>query len=168
MSFETRRATEADIDAIVAVHQRAGAAPIGLARRPDEVSRDYVSGFVASSLARGLIMVAERDGRILADIHAYSPQPRLFSHVLSDLTIAVDPDAQGQSVGRQLFTAFIATVRAEMPHIRRIELYCRPDNPRGYPFYQSLGFVIEGRLRGRVRTADGAYIDDLFMALVLA
>ncbi len=165
MTIETRRAIEADIDAICTLHKRAAAEPIGLARRPDEISRDYVAGFVTASLARGLIMVAENGGRLLGDIQATTPQPRLFSHVLSDLTIAIDPEAQGQGVGRRLFTDFLATVRRDLPHIRRVELFCRPDNPRGYPFYESLGFVIEGRLRGRVCTAEGTYIDDFFMGL---
>ncbi len=163
--IDIRRAIEADTDAIFGVHLRAAEAPIGLARRPDEISRGYVAGFVGNSLERGLIMVAEEDGCIVGAIHAYRPQPRLFAHVLSDLTIAVDPQIQGRGLGRKLFTAFLAEVRAAMPQICRVELFCRPDNPRGYPFYESLGFVIEGRLKSRVRTADGALIDDLFMGL---
>lgn len=165
--IDIRRATTADIDGIFTMMLRAAAEPIGLARRPDEISRDYVAGFVSDSLARGLILVAEGEGRIFGMIQAKTPPPRLFAHVLSDLTIAIDPDAQGQGLGRRLFTAFLATARAELPHIRRVELFCRPDNPRGYPFYESLGFVIEGRLKGRVQTAEGAFIDDYFMGLQL-
>lgn len=164
---DIRRAVTADVDDIFAMMLRAAAEPIGLARRPDEVTRDYVVSFVANSLARGLIMVAHDENRILGMIQAATPQPRLFAHVLSDLTIAIDPDAQGQGLGRRLFTTFLDTARAEMPHIRRVELFCRPDNPRGYPFYQSLGFVIEGHLKGRVHKGDGVYIDDYFMGLQL-
>jgi putative acetyltransferase len=164
---DIRRAATTDIDGIFAMMRRAAAEPIGLARRPEEIARDYVEAFVTGSLAHGLIMVAEQDRRILGMIQAKTPPPRLFAHVLSDLTIAIDPDAQGQGLGRRLFTAFLDTARADMPHIRRVELFCRPDNPRGYPFYESLGFVIEGRLKGRVRTADGAFIDDYFMGLQL-
>lgn len=165
--IDIRRATPADIDGIFSMMLRAAAEPIGLARRPDEIARDYVAGFVTDSLAHGLILVAHDDERILGMIQAKTPVPRLFGHVLSDLTIAIDPDAQGQGLGRKLFTAFLDTARAEMPHIRRVELFCRPDNPRGYPFYESLGFVIEGRLKGRVCTADGRFIDDYFMGLQL-
>jgi putative acetyltransferase len=157
----------ADINGIFAMMLRAAAEPIGLARRPDEIARDYVAGFVTGSLAHGLIMVADDGGRILGMIQAKTPAPRLFGHVLSDLTIAIDPDAQGQGLGRRLFTTFLDTARAELAHIRRVELFCRPDNPRGYPFYESLGFVIEGRLKGRVQTADGTFIDDYFMGLQL-
>ena len=165
--IDIRRATTADIDSIFTIMLRAAAEPIGLARRPEEITREYVAGFVADSLAHGLIMAAHDEGRILGMIQAKTPPPRLFAHVLSDLTIAIDPDAQGQGLGRKLFTAFLDTARAELPHIRRVELFCRPDNPRGYPFYESLGFVIEGRLKNRVQTAEGNLIDDYFMGLQL-
>lgn len=164
---DIRRAVQTDIDGIFTMMQRAAAEPIGLARRPEEISRNYVGGFVANSLERGLILVVDDGERILGMIQAATPQPRLFGHVLSDLTIAIDPDAQGQGLGRRLFSAFLEMARTDMPHIRRIELFCRPDNPRGYPFYESLGFVIEGRLKGRVRTAEGEFIDDYFMGLQL-
>ncbi len=167
MKTDIRRATEADIDGIFTMMLRTAAEPIGLARRPDEITRDYVATFVANSLARGLILVAHDGDRILGMIQAATPVPRLFAHVLSDLTIAIDPETQGQGLGRKLFTAFLDTARAGMPHIRRIELFCRPDNPRGYPFYQSLGFVIEGHLKGRVHAGDGVFIDDYFMGLQL-
>lgn len=165
--IEIRRATSEDVDGILAMMLRTAAEPIGLARRPDEIHRDYVAGFVANNLARGLILVAEAGSGIVGMIQASTPPPRLFAHVLSDVTIAIDPAAQGQGLGRRLFSAFIATARRDMPHIRRIELYCRSDNPRGYPFYESLGFVIEGRLKGRVAAGNGVYIDDLFMGLDL-
>ncbi len=167
MKIEIRPAAAGDVDGIFAMMLRAAAAPIGLARRPDEITRDYVAGFVANSLARGLILVADGEGGVCGMIQACTPQPKLFAHVLSDLTIAIDPAVQGQGLGRRLFTAFLDTARSQRPHIRRVELYCRPDNPRGYPFYESLGFVIEGRLKGRVHAGDGVYLDDLFMGLDL-
>jgi len=55
---------------------------------------------LARSLAAGVILVARdsEEGTLLGEIHAYGPEPRAFSQVLSDLTIAVHPAAQGRAI----------------------------------------------------------------------
>jgi GNAT superfamily N-acetyltransferase len=61
-------------------------------------------------------MMRVRSAQIAGEIHAYSPGLYCFSHVLSELTIAVSRDAQGGGVGRQLF----ATLMAEVEHRQAI------------------------------------------------
>lgn len=140
----------ADADAIRALYQRVSAAGGGLARQPEEITPEYVAHFLTRSLAAGVVLVAERDCAVIAEIHAYSAGLRIFAHVLGELTVAVDPAFQGQGIGRRLFTTLLATTREQQPHIRRVELLVRESNAGAIRLYEQLGFRREGRLEGRV------------------
>jgi putative acetyltransferase len=105
---------------------------------------------------------------LCADIHASRPQPRDFQHVLGDLTVVVHPRAQGQGLGRRLFTAFLEHVRHRETGVTRVELITRESNARARKLYESLGFQLEGRLKARVRHPDGSLEDDLFYAWLRA
>lgn len=167
-TFNLRRSTQDDAAAILAVYKAAARQGGGILRREDEVTETYVVHNIANSLATGLSLLAERDGVCVGELHGWARPVRQLAHVLSDVSIAVDPAAQGLGVGRLLFENFIATVRTDMPHIRVIELYCREDNARAIALYQSMGFVLEGRLVNRVALDNGTYKDDLLMGLQLA
>lgn len=158
-----RKAVESDHAGIVALYRAVAATPGGIARRPEEVSDAYVRGFMQEAAQGGLEFVYEEDGVVLGEIHAASPGIACFAHVLSDLTIAVSPLAQGKGVGRQLFTALLDEVRQHMPAITRVELYARDANKRARALYESLGFVEEGRLRARIIDANGQPETDTIM-----
>lgn len=164
--IDIRRATAADAAAILKVYKAAGDSG-GLARRGAEIEPRHVDYYLANALPTGLCVVAEIDGALVGEMHAWPMEPLQFAHVLSDLTIAVHPDAQGQGVGRRMFTAFIAEVRAALPQIRRVELGCRETNARAVALYEAMGFVVEGRLKSRVYDPGGFYEDDLMMGLWL-
>ena len=155
-----------DAAAIRALYQAVGAIPGGIARSPDEVTREYVEGFVAQSLARGVILVAELPGLpgIAAELHAYRGELRIFSHVLGELTVAVHPAAQGQGLGRQLFVTLLDLVRREHPDITRVELVTAESNHRALRLYEGVGFRREGRLAGRIRNPDGTLDADIPLA----
>ncbi len=163
---DIRPATAADADAILTLYRDVARLSGGLARTEAEITPDYVAGNLTAALSRGVCLIAETGGRCVGEIHAYAPMPKQFAHVLSDLTVAVSPSAQGQGIGRRLFEALIAHGR-QQAHIRRIELLCREGNARGIALYESLGFVREGRLTGRVHLPDGTVEDDLFFGLIL-
>ena len=93
--------------------------------------------------------------------------PAQFSHVLTDLTVAVHPDWQGKGLGSLLFGALIEAAREMTPRITRIELMAREGNTGAIRLYQRLGFKIEGRFAGRVHLPDGTIEDDIAMAMLL-
>ena len=160
-----RRSTPSDIEGIVALYQATGTAGGGLARSPDEVSRDFVSGFLHKALNGGVALVAvDTSGLILGEIHASPLGPRSFAHVLGDLTIAVHPSWQGRGVGRRVFAELLEIVRSEMPHILRVELVTQESNQRALSMYESLGFNREGRMKNRIRARDGSLDADIPMA----
>lgn len=133
---------------------------------PAEITDDYVHDFVEHSLERGIIVVAEFAGtsRLAGEIHAYRSDIELFSHVLGDLTIAVHPDAQGQGVGRRMFSRLLDEVKADHADISRVELITSDSNARAQRLYESLGFRQEGRLEGRIRSVNGGVEADIPMA----
>lgn len=160
-----RQSTPGDVDAIVALYQAAGEAGGGLARAPDEVSRDYVSAFIDKALNGGIALVAvDYSGRIVGEIHANPLGPRSFGHVLGDLTIAVHPSSQGKGIGRRIFEGLLEMVVSEMPHIHRVELVTQESNKRALSMYESLGFEREGRMKNRIRMRDGSLDHDIPMS----
>lgn len=159
-------ATIADAAQVRALYRDVAANGAGLARAADEISLPYVRQFLRSAQRSGICLLARcaTDQRLCGEIHACAPGPRVFAHVLGELTIAVHPRCQGQGVGRALFTALLAAARDLQPKVERVELLVRESNQRAVALYQSLGFEIEGRLKGRIARADGGREADLPMA----
>lgn len=166
--LEIRPTAAADAAAVLALYRAAAAGPGGLARRPDEMDLAYVEGFLGKARAGGVTLGAWIDGRLAGEIHAARIGPDQFAHVLSDLTVAVDPGQQGRGVGRALFAALFDAARALSPQVTRIELMAREGNIDAIRLYERLGFVIEGRFAQRVRMPDGRLEDDIAMGMLLA
>ena len=89
-----------------------------------------------------------------------------FNHVLTDLTVAVHPQAQGRGVGSRLFAALFEAAARLTPPATRIELVARTGNAAAIRLYERLGFRAEGRFVGRVRLPDGSIEDDIPMARI--
>ena len=158
-----RTATPADLVQLIALYRAVAAVPDGIARTPDEVSQAYVDGFMQRAAHDGIELVCEEDGILLGEVHASRVGIASLAHLLTDLTIAVHPQAQGRGVGRALFEALLRHVTLQMPHITRVELFARESNARARALYASLGFVEEGRLRARVNNARGEPETDTVM-----
>jgi ribosomal protein S18 acetylase RimI-like enzyme len=161
-----RATTLADAPAILELHLAAAARGGGLAREPDEMSLAPIEAALTKSLATGVALSAWRDGAIAGEIHACRLGPRQFDNTLTELTVAVHPDVQGQGVGARLFEALFAEAR-KLPGLTRVELMCREGNRHALRLYQRLGFAIEGRFVRRVVLSDGTVEDDLAMAKFL-
>lgn len=158
-----RKAVAGDRAQLLALYKLVAGVPDGIARTPAEVTDEYVGGFMQRAAADGVELVWEEGGRIVGEIHASCPGIAALAHLLTDLTIAVAPEAQGRGVGRALFQALLDEVAQHRPHIHRVELFARVSNERARSLYRSLGFVEEGRLRGRVNNALGVAEDDTLM-----
>jgi putative acetyltransferase len=116
--FAVRPASPQDAAAILALHRKVAAVPGGLAREPDEVTADYVAHAMAVAADGGVNLVAVGlDGDLCGELHVERMKVGIFAHVLTDLTVAVDPDWQGRGVGSALFRALIETARTMSPPI---------------------------------------------------
>lgn len=164
--FIIESAAAADTAGIVELYTAVAAIEGGLARTAGEISTEYVRYFLQNSLQTGITLIARQidDGKIIGEIHGYALGPKVFAHVLGELTIAVHPDFQGLGIGKALFSKFLNDVRENRPDILRVELIARESNAKAIEFYQKLGFIIEGRFRNRIRSVGGGFEDDVPMA----
>jgi putative acetyltransferase len=159
-----RRAVAGDAPGILALYLTVAERSGGLARHPDEITREYVDAFVARSAADGIQVVAvDLTNVIVAELHAYRSGLRRFAHILSSLTVAVHPDAQGQGIGRRLFLRLFEELELRSD-ITRVELVTQESNTRGRRLYESLGFRQEGRFEGGIQRFDGGFEADIPMA----
>lgn len=166
LSVRIRSANADDVPAIERLYITVASTTGGLARQPDEISGEYITGFVTRSLSDGEIVVAEVAGLdgLAGELHTYRNPLRLFNHVYTNLTVAVHPEAQGRGVGKALFTALLDRVARDHPDIVRVELMTAERNRHARRLYESVGFVPEGRLDRAIRGADGTPEADIPMA----
>lgn len=164
--FTVEKAKLEDITGITELYRAVASVEGGLARTVDEITDRYVEDFVRNAVASGVIVVARQaeTGRIIGEIHAYALAPKVFSHVLGELTIAVHPAHQGAGIGKAIFTELMRIVSETRPDILRVELIARESNTKAIKFYENLGFEIEGRMRRRIRSVGGGFEDDIPMA----
>jgi ribosomal protein S18 acetylase RimI-like enzyme len=99
----------------------------------------------------------------------FCPMPQLYALSKTGvsgqkLTIAVDPKHHGQGVGKRLFTELLDKIKKEHPETLRVELIARESNLKATKFYESLGFVREGRFERRLHNHEGAFEADIPMA----
>ncbi|OJJ20284.1 hypothetical protein BKI52_17610 [marine bacterium AO1-C] len=164
MAFDINHTKATMAPKILTLYQKVAKVPDGIIRHPHEITLDYIEGFLQKSIKQGLALVATQEDQIVGEIHAYTPDIYAFQHILTDLTIVVDPHQQGQGIGRKLFEAFLATVKKEYTHILRIELYVRAHNHRNVKFYEGLGFQNEGKQVNKIFKTQHSFETPLHMA----
>jgi len=164
MDFIVTNGKFEDVDAIHSLYREVAAIEGGLARTADEISREYVTNFVSKAIESGITVVAQNDEKIIGEIHAYALGPKVFAHVLGELTIAVHPEFQGAGVGKALFTELMRQVSENRADITRVELIARESNRKAIEFYKKLGFEIEGRMTNRIKSVGGGFEADIPMA----
>jgi ribosomal protein S18 acetylase RimI-like enzyme len=146
-----------DIPKILELYRTVAAKPGGVIRFAEEITQDYIRGFVARSLASGIALIIanpEHREEIVAEIHAYQYGLAAFRHILTDLTIVVHPAFQGQKIGKLIFEYFLDEVEEKWPTILRVELFVRESNEKAIGFYRKLGFVEEGRHKNKIKNKD--------------
>ena len=139
----------------------------GLGRLPEEMDLPWMEEALGGALAGGVAIGAWDGARLVGMIKASRMPSVQFQHVLWDLTVAVDPDAQGSGTGRKLFEQLITTAATLTPKVERIELVVREGLTHAIRLYERIGFRQEGRFERRFRLSDGTYEADLPMALFL-
>ncbi|MEJ7644999.1 MAG: GNAT family N-acetyltransferase [Chryseolinea sp.] len=164
--MQFRTAEIDDLHKLVALYKAVARQEGGIARLEHEVTEDYVKDFLIKSLASGLIIVGEHPEdpeRLVAEMHGYKAGPKIFDHVLGEITVLVDPEFQGKKVGKTLMMIFLDEIVRNRTDIGKVELFTSEGNHRAMALYQSLGFRIEGRFEMRIRTPDKNYEADIPM-----
>lgn len=155
-----------DESEIFRLYKKVAKTPGGIARFEHEITEEYIKNNLEKSLKNGVSFVVEAPSNhlLIAEIHASRPFPEVFHHILSDLTIVVDPDFQGEGIGKKLFTSFLEHIENQKQDILRVELIARESNTKAIHFYEKLGFNIEGRFENRIYTGEDNFEADIPMA----
>jgi putative acetyltransferase len=168
VQLQVRRVRVSDAADCARIHGDADVYPqlLQLPYPDDDAWRSRLTELLAPGKA-DLVLVGEisLDGgpsRVqgVAGLHPVGPHLRR-RHVMS-LGICVHPDGQGKGLGWALLAAAL-DYADRWAQVLRIELQVYADNQRAVRLYESLGFVVEGRLRGAA-LRDGVYADTLAMA----
>jgi ribosomal protein S18 acetylase RimI-like enzyme len=167
MEFDVRRSTVLDKQSLYILYQKVARYNGGIARTEQEITENYISNNLNQSLENGMSLVVEHPDNkslIIAEIHCYKPEPKLFSHVLSDLTIIVDQGFQRKGIGQLIFRSLLDEIESSRNDVLRVELIARESNQKAIAFYQKLGFKIEGRFESRVDCGNNQFEADIPMA----
>ena len=137
-----------------------------LVSQPSELKAELFAQRIQelSNNPKGLYVVAmSNDGDIIGHALLDPMGLQSISHIVR-LTIVLHPGFEGKGTGKTLVQHLVRWAKAA-DGIEKIELLVRANNERATALYKKFGFVEEGRLRKRIKTSDGKYIDDVSMAL---
>lgn len=165
--FLIRKAEENDFEKIFDLYSLVSKTTGGIARTENEITKEYVQNFLEKACLNGLQFIVvdtfENDN-IIAEVHCYKLEPVVFAHILSELTIVVNPQYQGMGLGKQLFKTLLNDVTENRKDVFRVELIARESNVKAIKLYESLGFTIEGKLANRIKNAENSFEADIPMA----
>lgn len=158
-----RPAQEDDAELLAQAEYETAAAREGLlASLPGEIPVSAFREKVGALAERGLFVVLEADGRPVGHLLLEPLGLAVTRHVVQ-LKIVVHPGHTRRGYGRMLMEHAIEWARwAE--GVEKIELHVRSVNIPAIRLYESLGFVVEGVLKRRIKLRQG-YADDVCMGL---
>ncbi len=163
IAYVVRKGRASDRDNLKALYIKVAAIPGGLARTADEITDHYIDRILNAALHKGIIFVAEYNGALIGSVLKYKHEQKVFSHVLGEGSILVDPEFQGIGIGSKIFTALLDEVKEHHPDILRLELMVRESNP-AIKLYERLGFQKEGEFKNRIKGVTGKFESDIPMA----
>jgi ribosomal protein S18 acetylase RimI-like enzyme len=167
MTHSVRIATATDQNAIFHLYKAVAKNIGGIAREEDEITENYIANNLKKSLEKGICLVIENPTNkleLIAEMHCYQLEPKVFAHVFSELTIVVHPDFQGFGLGKQLFTHLLSHIETYRKDILRVELIARESNQKAIQFYEKIGFKQEGRFEKRINNKTATFEADIPMA----
>ncbi|WP_181310483.1 GNAT family N-acetyltransferase [Nocardioides campestrisoli] len=154
----TRQGRPEDSDRLREIDQRTWSPQVAPMPREDP-SAPFFGDRLAP--ADALVAVTEDDvpvGYALLQQHTQAPS---HAHVVLLNGLAVDPERQGQGIGRLLLEATRAEARRR--GATKLSLRVLSTNEDAMRLYRSHGFVVEGTLRGEF-VLDDREVDDVLMA----
>ena len=162
-AIAVRRAGEDDVGAITTIYNQGiedRVATLETELRTEDERREWLT----ARSGRHPVLVAERDGRVVAwaSLNRFNPRPA-YDHV-ADLSIYVERSERGRGVGRALLPRMIDEARRIGYH--KMVLAAFPTNARGMQLYEAVGFRRVGVYREQ-GLLDGRWVDVIVMELIL-
>ncbi|MEM9981149.1 MAG: hypothetical protein AAF734_01555 [Bacteroidota bacterium] len=92
MNFEIKKAGLKHKSELLLLYKKVASISAGIIRNESEINEDYISDFITNAVQNGIILIGTINGKIVGEIQAYTPKIYAFQHILTDLTIIVDPN----------------------------------------------------------------------------
>lgn len=162
-SIEVRRAAGSDAAAIAAIYNQGIEDRVATLetelRGPDERR-----AWLLERGERHPVLVAERDGRVIAwaSLNRFNPRAA-YDHV-ADLSIYVERTERGRGIGRILLARILDEARRIGFH--KVVLAAFPTNAGGMRLYEAMGFTRVGIYREQ-GLLDGRWVDVIVMEQLL-
>jgi phosphinothricin acetyltransferase len=140
-----RPAVDADLDAILAIHNEAIANSTAIWTDESETRRDREKWLAARAAAGDSVLVAVQNDEV-AGYAAFAQWREKFGyrHTVEDSVYVARP-YQGRGIGRALLLELIEQARAAGRHVMLADI--ESGNAASIRLHESLGFVEAGRLR---------------------
>jgi RimJ/RimL family protein N-acetyltransferase len=157
-----------DAAALLRLKQRLDTETAFMLLEPDE--RDSSVQALADELdaitrsENSVVIAAEADGQLIGYVELTGGSFRR-NKTTAYLVIGVLTEAGGRGIGARLLSE--AKRWAAEAGLHRLELTVMAHNQRAAGLYQRMGFTVEGR-RAQCLVIDGQYVDELYMAAILA
>lgn len=165
MSSVIRKATLEDIHQIYDLYKAVTKHnPGNLTQEDYEVTIDYVEEMVKAGLERGIVLVAQKDDKIISYLKAFTSKFKCLAHTLGDVTSMSHPDYQNLGYGVKLWLKGINEVKTGMRHILRIEIVPHESNSGVINMHQRVGFKIESKCDKKIRNHSGDFGDEVILS----
>lgn len=165
VKYLLRKAQIQDKDKLKTLYKRVAAIPGGLARTENEITDEYIDKILSNGINHGIALVVEHNNALIGSMIKYRLEPEIFSHVLMEGSIIVDPAFHGKGIGSHMITTFLKEVEQEHPEILRVEIIARESNP-AIKLYEKMRFKREGRFEGRIKGINGTLEADIPMVWI--
>lgn len=154
MEYIIRKGKASDRNNLKQLYIKVASIPGGLVRSVDEITDEYIDHILNAALERGIIFVAECQGKLIGSVLQYKQNIKILSHVLDEASILVAPEYQGMGIGTKIYTALLHEVKEHRPDVLRVDLKVRVSNP-AIRLYERLGFKKEGEFKNLIRGTTG-------------
>lgn len=165
VKYLIRKAQIQDKNKLKTLYKRVATIPGGLARTEKEITDEYIDKILSNGVNRGIALVVEHNDALIGSMIKYRLEPEIFSHVLAEGSIIVDPAFHGKGIGSHMITTFLKKIEQEHPDILRVEIIARESNP-AIKLYEKMGFKKEGRFERRIKGVNGTFEADIPMAWI--
>lgn len=116
-----------------------------------------------TNLDHMLVLETETEPRAICAAVLLQVNPQIFLRRMATLRIIVDPEWQGQGLGKALMQSALSLADEELL-MERVEVEIPTDNVNALKLCKSTGFKVEGTARDWLRAEDGRYLDVYLMA----
>jgi len=166
MTFHIQRATLADFGGLFQAQRKIAQEAEHLAITQKDKKASMFQAFLKAIMNRNRVhtLIAKDNGGIVGYITIVTGK-FLKVRGTAYVVMGVVSTHRSQGIGTQLLAAAEAFIHARGMH--RIELEVFEKNERAVKLYERAGFIMEGRRREAVKTADG-YDDIIWMGKLLS